>query len=134
MVDSRNGVLGYGEAIASCPPVMGLWERCKPPSGVRGGAPPRPLDVSCILEAPDGLSWNLLRAKFGDMAPLAPSSLILLYAPILETLSGKIGVDRGHHGVGGGHAPLRRSVESMVVVVVVIVVVQFFAVYYRHAQ
>ena len=45
-----------------------------PSSGIQGGA----LDskkFSCILEAPDGLSWNLSEAKFGGgIAPLPPLS------------------------------------------------------------
>ena len=54
---------GLGERNAACSP-----------SGIQGGAPAA-VKLSCILEAPDGLSWNLSAAKFGGrgMAPLALS-------------------------------------------------------------
>jgi len=41
------------------------------PAGVRGGIPAAKR-FSCILEAPDGLSWNLLRAQFGGMVHWLP--------------------------------------------------------------
>ena len=48
----------------------GLEERCKLPSGVRGGAPAAKR-FSCILEPPYSLSWNLLGPSSGrGMTPL----------------------------------------------------------------
>ena len=57
-----------------------------PPRGVRGGALAAKR-FSCILEAPNGLSWNLLAAKFwGAMAPLPPPSLKSAYEQIRPLL------------------------------------------------
>jgi len=39
------------------------------PSVVRGGALAA-RRFSCILQAPDSLSWNFLEAKFGEHGPL----------------------------------------------------------------
>ena len=41
------------------------------PNGFRGGGPAAER-FSCILEAPDSLSWNLLGAKLGGRGPLGP--------------------------------------------------------------
>jgi len=54
---------------ASSLPARGCGERYKFPSGVWGGAPAA-IRFSCILETPHSLSWNLLGAKYGGMAPL----------------------------------------------------------------
>jgi len=56
--------LGLGK-LASSPPAMESWEHCKLPQ--RGpGRSPAAERFSCILEAPEGVFWNLLGAKFGS--------------------------------------------------------------------
>jgi len=58
----RGGFLGRGSQLE------GLGSVVNSPS-VGSGA----RRFSCILEAPDGISWNLLEpCKFGGMAPLGP--------------------------------------------------------------
>ena len=63
------------------------------PSGLRGGAPAAKR-FSCIVEAPYGLSWNLLRPSSGKrMALLPPPPYIRLYPhphwPRIWALGGK---------------------------------------------
>jgi len=65
------GFLGRWQP-APFPPARGLEERCKLPSGVRGGAPAAKR-FSCILEPPYSLSCNLLGPSSGrGIAPLPP--------------------------------------------------------------
>ena len=50
----------------------GVWGNAVSyPSGIRDGAPAAKR-FYCILEVPDGISWNLLGAKFAGMAPSPP--------------------------------------------------------------
>jgi len=74
MADSGGGVLEEGEAS---PPYQlgGLAERCKLPSGVRGGATATKR-FSCILAAPDGPSCNLLRPGSEGGMPLFKSTYV----------------------------------------------------------
>jgi len=64
-VSTGGGVLGERQ------PARVSRERCKLPQ--RDPAAKR---FSCILHAPDGLSWNFLGAKFaGGRGPLGPACL-----------------------------------------------------------
>ena len=64
------GFLGRG----SQPPphqLEGLGEHCKLSRRVQGGVPAAKM-FSCILEAPHGLSWKLVGAKFAGAWPPWP--------------------------------------------------------------
>ena len=64
--------MGIGQSVSS-PPARGLGEHCKLPQ--RGlGLSPAAKRFSCILEAPDSLSWNLFGPSSGEAAP--PLSLL----------------------------------------------------------
>ena len=76
------GFLGIGQPVP--PHQLGsLGSAVCSPSGVRGGtlATKR---FSCILQAPDGLSWNLLGAKLWEACfPWPPKSVYALRLPLL---------------------------------------------------
>ena len=63
----------HREVAASLLPTRyGVWgSAVSSPSGVLGGASAA-VKFSCILEAPESHSWNLLGAKFGGHGFLAP--------------------------------------------------------------
>ena len=68
------GYWGSRGQPASSPPARESGERCKLPQRGPGRAPAAKR-FSCILEAPDSLSCNLLGTEFGDMllCPLEPA-------------------------------------------------------------
>jgi len=73
------GFLGIGQS-ASSPPARGLGEHCKLPQ--RGlGLSPAAKRFSCILEAPDSLSWNLFGPSSGEAAPLSFLKSVFASAP-----------------------------------------------------
>lgn len=63
MARAGGGVLREGQQAPS-PPTRGSWVNAISfPSGIQYGAQAAK-KFSCILDAPDGLSWNLLGVKF----------------------------------------------------------------------
>ena len=70
----RMGFVGRGQPTGQPIPTMqlrGLGSAVSSLSGVRDEAPAGAKRVPCVLEAPDGLSWNWLRTKFGGAWPLS---------------------------------------------------------------
>jgi len=69
-----GGVLREGQQAPS-PPTRGSWVNAVSfPSGIRDAAQAAK-KFSCILDAPDGLSWNLLEPSSGKAWTLAPFPL-----------------------------------------------------------
>jgi len=64
---------GWG-SWGGCSHLGDLKERYKLPKRDPGRSPAAYKWFSCILEAPDGLSWNLLGAKFGEKVQPARGS------------------------------------------------------------
>jgi len=109
---AKSGSEVLGDRAASTPHQLGsLGSAVCSPSGVRGGtlATKR---FSCILQAPDGLSRNLLGAKLWEACcpwpPLNPSMLcdFLCYRPLktcdLRLLHLACCIRQHHHGYGYG--------------------------------
>jgi len=81
--ESGGGILGEGVASPS-PISQGLGSNVNSPSGVQGGALAAER-FSCILQAPDGLSWNLSGAKFRwGHAPLGPLKSAYTSHPVIQ--------------------------------------------------
>ena len=85
----QGGVLREGAVIAPSHQ-QGVWGHCKLPQRGVGRRPGRKM-FSCIPEAPDGLSWNLLGPSSGGW-PSCPLPLRNAYAPLsVVCVCGRVG-------------------------------------------
>jgi len=71
----REGWGSWGGGNQPLPTSLGVWGSDELPQRDLGRSPADKRFAS-VLEAPEGLSWNLLGAKFeGGMAPLNPPTV-----------------------------------------------------------
>ena len=86
MARAGGGVLREGQQAPS-PPTRGSWVNAISfPSGIQYGAQAAK-KFSCILDAPDGLSWNLFGPSSGRALTLAPLPLKSAYVFAADELN-----------------------------------------------